>query len=415
MDAVLDQLLGTGTQALEALTGPLAASVDEALRLTPNPDSASQSGALRSKIHQVITTLHKIEQIITPPQVQFMDAIFAATNTKVLVTAVTYRFADLLAAAPSGALSVEKLAEAAGVQQQACRQVVRYLADTMGQFTYNAETDTVANNRVSELLRTDHWTTWHSWIDLYAGEHYDILPRLPEAIAVGEPRNAAQLFYDTDENVYAVMERKGMTAAFHKAIGAFTIAEGPGFLADYHWAEVSGEVVTDVGAGGGDFVWNYLNAFPEAKAAAFELPGTAELIRKRFDGPDAAALKERLVEVRGGDMYVDELPKSAVYFLKFVLHNWDDEHCIALLKRLRESIVDKPGVSRVLVGEHVVVDGRLGDFARYADIRMLLRARNKERTLEEYQILAEKGGFRIHEMIAPRGCLTKLLDLRPIN
>lgn len=409
MEAELDQLLASAKQAAKALEGPLAPLVDDALRLSENPDSQSQSGVLRAKILDTIQTLGKIQQILTPPQVQFMDAIFSATNTQVLVCAAKYRFADILHA--KGPLSPAALAVEAGVEPAACAQIVRYLVE-MGFFT-TLNDGAVANNRTSDLLRTDHWTTWHNWVGLYACEHYDILPRLPAAIAQGETRSAAQLYYGTDEPIYQVMERMGTTAAFHRAIGAFSIAEAPGFLADYPWAEVAGEVVTDVGAGAGDFVWHYLRAFPGARAAAFELPQTAELIRKRFEDADEDT-RGRLVEIRGGDFFKDELPRSAAYFLKFVFHNWDDEHCVQILKRIRESIILKPGVSRVVVGEHIILDGKLGSFARYADIRMLSRVKNRERTLEEYRAIAERGGFTLHQVVSPRGCLTQVIDLRPV-
>lgn len=417
MEAELDQLLASAKQAARALDGPLAPFVDDALRLSQNPDSQSQSGALRSKILDTIQTLGKIQQILTPPQVQFMDAIFSATNTQVLVCAAKYRLADILHT--KGPLSTAVLAAESGMDPAACGQIVRYLVE-MGFFALHTTSSTtgpepsvvVDNNRTSQLLRTDHWTTWHNWVGLYACEHYDILPRLPAAIAAGEKRTAAQIYYGTDEPIYEVMERMGTTAAFHRAIGAFSIAEAPGLLADYPWAEVAGEVVTDIGAGAGDFVWHYLAAFPDARAAAFELPQTAELIRARFEGSDDAT-RGRLVEVRGGDFFKDELPRTAAYFLKFVFHNWDDEHCVKLLRRIRESIVLKPGVSRVVVGEHIILDGKLGSFARYADIRMLSRVRNRERTLEEYRAIAEQGGFTLHQVVSPRGCLTQVIDLRP--
>ncbi|KAL1868957.1 hypothetical protein Daus18300_005793 [Diaporthe australafricana] len=421
MEAELDQLLASAKQAARALEGPLAPLVDDALRLSQNPDSQSQSGALRAKILDTIQTLGRIQQALAPPQVAFMDAIFAATNTQILVCAARYGLADILHS--RGPLAVPELAAACGMDAAACGQIVRYLVE-MGFFSLKHTNSSgagdggvpavvVDNNRTSQLLRTDHWTTWHNWVGLYAGEHYDILPRLPDAVAQGQRRTAAQLFYDTDEPIYEVMERMGTTAAFHRAIGAFSIAEAPGLLADYPWAEVRDEVVTDIGAGAGDFVWHYLRAFPAARAAAFELPQTAELIRTRFEsaGDD---VRGRLVEVGGGDFFKNALPRSAVYFLKFVFHNWDDEHCVTLLKRIRESMVLKPGVSRVVVGEHIILDGKLGSFARYADIRMLSRVKNRERTLEEYRVIAERGGFTLHEVVSPRGCLTQVMDLRPV-
>jgi hypothetical protein len=50
--------------------------------------------------------------------------------------------------------------------------------------------------------------------------------------------------------------------------------------------------------------------------------------------------------------------------------------------------------------------------ARYAGTQMLTGCKNKERTYEDYARLVERSGWRIQEMISPRGCLTQVLDLR---
>ncbi|GME28440.1 hypothetical protein GTA08_BOTSDO10949 [Neofusicoccum parvum] len=414
MEAELDQVLKSAKQALQAFEGPLAQDVDAATRISQT--ITSQSAALRTKIEDTVQVLNKLQQLLTPPQNILMDALFGATNTKVLYCAAHYRFADILQTSP---LTGPALASQAGIDGGACQQLVRYLLE-LGFFTYDSSTALLSNNAASDLLRSDHWTTWHACIPQYADQHYSILARLPDAVAAAadgnskqQRRTAAQLFHGSDEPLYAIMERTGATAAFHRAIGAFGVAEAPGLLGDYPWAEVGGELVTDVGCGRGDFAVGYLRAFPAARAAVFELPETAALVRRRVEGGDGeGGVRERL-EVFEGDFYEDALPRSAVYFLKWVFHNWDDEHCVKLLRRLREAIVVKPGVSRVLVVETVIREGRQGSFARYADIRMLAQLNNRERTLEEYRDIARKGGFEIHDIITPRGCLTQVLDLRP--
>ncbi|KAL1640183.1 hypothetical protein SLS58_007134 [Diplodia intermedia] len=430
MEAQLEQLLGPAKQALQAFEGPLAQDVDAALSLSPGNTSA-QSGALRTKIEETIQTLHKLEQIITPPQVLFMDAVFAATSTKVLLCASRYKFADILE--QRGPLTIPALAAAAGVQPTAAHQLLRYLIDELGFFAYanNPSSDdpqrqaptppTVQNNRASALLRTDHWTTWHNWVDQYATTHYSMLTSLPDAVGASSThRSAAQHFYDTDDAPYAAMQARGLTAGFHKAIGAFSVAEAPGLLADYPWGDalVRGDaVLTDVGAGQGDFVAHYLRAFPRARAVAFDLPATAELVRERFESGGEAGWADGRVSVRAGDFFAEDnqIPASEVYFLRLVFHNWDDEKCVRILERVREVMVMRPGVSRVLVVEMVVREGRLGSFARYGDIRMLTMVKNKERTLDEYRDIARKGGFEITDVITPRGCLSQVLDLRPVS
>lgn len=88
MEAQLTQLLASAKQAVEAFEGPLAGDVDAALSLSPD-DASAQSGALRAKIEESIQTLHKLERLITPPQVLFMDAIFGKSILRIPHTITT--------------------------------------------------------------------------------------------------------------------------------------------------------------------------------------------------------------------------------------------------------------------------------------------------------------------------------------
>lgn len=434
MEAQLDQVLASAKKAVQAFEGALARDVDAALSLSPDNTSA-QSGALRAKIEETRQTLHKLERIITPPQVLFMDATFgtclapaaqtstyllpAATNTKVLLCASHYRLADIIE--QQGPLTIPALAAAAGLKPAAAHQLLRFLVDELGFFEQRAD-GTVRNNGASALLRTDHPTTWQAWVDQYATTHYAMLARLPDAVAAASPRTAAQHHFDSDDHMYAVMQARGLTAGFHRALGAFSAAEAPGLLADYAWGDALGggaATLTDVGAGQGDFVAHFLRALPRARAVAFDLPGTAELLRKRFaegEGGEEEQVRAR-VEVRAGDFFApdNQLPASEAYVLRLVLHNWDDARCVAILRKVREAMVVRPGVSRVLVVEMVVREGRLGSFARNADIRMLTMVNNKERTLDEYRDIARKAGFDIADVMTPRGCLSQAMDLRPVG
>lgn len=283
----------------------------------------------------------------------------------------------------------------------------------MGYFHQDPKTGKLSNNRLSDLLRKDHWATWLNWVDFFPREYYDLISRLPDQLKSDQPKTATELFYNTDKPIYQYLAETGRIAGFHKVTGTGSVVEAPGLLADYPWDEVKSETLIDIGAGVGDFIRSYLERFPNATAGAFELPSTAEILQQKFPPDDP--LTSRLVSVTGGDFFKDEIPRSSVYLLRWILHNWGDEDCVKLLRRLRETVTLIPGVSRVLIVESVLFDGRLGRGARYADIRMLARCRNKERTLEEYRALAEMAGWRLDRVVSPRGCLTQVLDLRPVG
>lgn len=332
----------------------------------------------------------------------------AFTNSKVLLCASEYALADHVQNLQP--CSISELAKATGLHEQGLFQVVRYLRE-MGYFSQDPKTGLLSNNRLSNLLRKDHWATWVNWVDFFPREYYDLISHLPDQLKQDQPKTATELFYNTDKPIYQYLAETGKAAGFHKVTGTGSVVEAPGLLSDYPWDEVKTETVVDIGAGAGDFIRSYLEKFPEATAAAFELPSTAEILKQRFPSDDP--LTSRITSITGGDFFKDEIPKSSAYLLRWILHNWGDEDCVKLLRRIRENMDIKPGVSRVLIVESVLFDGRLGRGARYADIRMLVRCRNKERTLGEYRKLAEEAGFRLNRVVSPRGCLTQIIELRP--
>ncbi|KAH8702194.1 O-methyltransferase [Talaromyces proteolyticus] len=403
MENEIDHLLWNAKHSLSLLEGPLANELDGVLDV-----KSTKLSPVYKKIEETIQVLDKLLITLTPPHLTLVDGIFAFTNSKVLLCATEYKLADHIQKLQP--VSIQDLASAAGVHELGLSQVMRYLGE-MGYFTQDPVTKKFSNNRLSSLLLNDHWTTWIAWADFFPREYYDLISHLPSQLKIDQPKTATELFYKTDKPIYQYLAETGRVAEFHRVTKTGSVAEAPGLLNDYPWNEVSSETIMDIGAGTGDFIRAYLEQYPTATAGAFELPQTADVLQTQIPADDPIA--NRLVAVNRGDFFKDAIPAATVYHLRWILHNWNDEDSIKLLKRIREAAVVKPGVTRVLIVESVVFEGRLGRGARYADIRMLARCRSKERTLEEYTNIATQAGWKVERVVSPRGCLTQILELRP--
>ena len=77
-------------------------------------------------------------------------------------------------------------------------------------------------------------------------------------------------------------------------------------------------------------------------------------------------------------------PGGDAYMMKHIIHDWDDERAIKILKNIKQAM--NPG-ARVLVLESVIVDGNGQDFGKLLDIEMLVSPGGKERTAAEYEEL----------------------------
>jgi hypothetical protein len=92
----------------------------------------------------------------------------------------------------------------------------------------------------------------------------------------------------------------------------------------------------------------------------------------------------------GGDMF-HEVPSADAYFMKMILHDWDDKECLAILSKIQSTA---PTKARLFVVEHIVPGPDIPHFSKLFDIHMLCALTGKERTEEEYLELLKQAGFK---------------------
>jgi hypothetical protein len=91
----------------------------------------------------------------------------------------------------------------------------------------------------------------------------------------------------------------------------------------------------------------------------------------------------------GGDFF-ESVPEADLYLLKHILHDWDDEACICVLKNCRRAL--RPG-GRIAVIELLL--GEIGEpgTASLYDATMMVLSSGRERSLVEFQRLFEAAGL----------------------
>ena len=112
--------------------------------------------------------------------------------------------------------------------------------------------------------------------------------------------------------------------------------------------------------------------------------------------------------VVGGDFFA-EVPRGDAYILSHIVHDWDDERAIRILRNIRRAIV--PG-GRLLLCETVVPGPGEESFAKLLDLEMLALPGGKERTEAEYRELLAAGGFRLRR-IHPSDCPVGVVEAEP--
>ena len=101
-----------------------------------------------------------------------------------------------------------------------------------------------------------------------------------------------------------------------------------------------------------------------------------------------------------------------VYVLTFVLHDWDDERCVAILRTCRRAMASE---ARLLVVEPLLPPGDVPSYGKYHDIQMLVMLPGgSERSEDEHRALLDAAGFRLMRVV-PTASELSVLEATPVN
>ncbi|WP_405859827.1 methyltransferase [Streptomyces sp. NBC_00090] len=143
----------------------------------------------------------------------------------------------------------------------------------------------------------------------------------------------------------------------------------------------------DVGGASGPFSVAALHAFPQLRSTVFDLPQVGPHLAARATEHE---LGDRL-DFAAGDFFAEPLPAGDCFAFGYILSDWDDETCAALLRKAYEACL--PG-GRVLIMERLFDDDRGGPLATAVmNLSMHVETQGRHRTAAEYLDLLRQAGF----------------------
>jgi ubiquinone/menaquinone biosynthesis C-methylase UbiE len=318
-----------------------------------------------------------------PPDAILMQMLFGAQMQRSVCLAARLGVPDLLA---ERAQTAEELAAKTDAHAPSLYRLLRTLA-SIGVFTENAE-KRFELTPVSMLLRSDvpnsvrdfavmmgeRWI-WQAW-----GE-------LPYSVQTGgvahEKAQGMGSFEFFQKNAEA-------GKVFNAAMTNFTRAIIPAFVEAYDFSSINR--LADVAGGHGLLLAGVLKANPHLRGVLFDLPFVIEGAGKLLE---QEGVSDRVELVSGN--FFESVPAGAdAYMMKHIIHDWDDESSIKILKNIR-SVMSENG--KVLIVEMVVPEGNEPHPSKSLDVLMLVMEGGKERTKGEYRKLLEVSGFRLTRVI----------------
>jgi ubiquinone/menaquinone biosynthesis C-methylase UbiE len=184
-------------------------------------------------------------------------------------------------------------------------------------------------------------------------------------------------------------------------MSSFSGKRNAAITASYDFLSIGNLV--EVAGGRGSLLASILKANPTTKGILFDLPHVIEGARHFIE---SEGLSERC-ELVAGDFF-ESVPKDGdAYLLKHIVHDWDDERAIMILKNCHRAIRSN---GKLLVVEMVIPEGNEPFFGKLLDLQVLVNySGGCERTQAEYQTLFEAAGFTLTRII-PTACPLSIIE-----
>lgn len=327
--------------------------------------------------------------------------ILEITYTNLVIARALYAFAKLGIADLVGdaTVSSEDLAAAAGVNPRALYRLLRTLSTA--EVVSESQDHRFALGPLGQALRRDAPESMRAWA-IFSGEPFymQAWEQIVHSIQTG--RAAWDHVHQVPLFEY-IGQHPDAGALFDQAMTCLSAAEAPAIVSAYDFSSIG--KLADIGGGQGLLLRTVLKAHPAMTGVLFDRPDAIAGIHAQL-GEDGIA--ERC-EVVPGDFFQAVPAGADAYLLKYVIHDWDDERSLAILRNCRRAMAKD---ARLLLVETVVPAPGEAHFAKLQDLEMMVIAGAQERTLAEYSSLLEGAGFKLVRVV-PATEVASILEAVP--
>lgn len=329
------------------------------------------------------------------PRRRVLDLVVAFRQTQCLRVAAELELADHLAGGPR---SAGELAEVTGSYEPFLRRLLRALvclglvetvpADRFGLTALGEELTAGRLRDVARMYGSEPvWSAWEG---------------LGHAVRTGD--RAFDHAHGTDTWGYYA-SNPDAAERFDAAMAALTGGSADAIVDAYDFGRF--QHVVDVGGGDGTFLAAILHRAPHAHGVLVDVGHVVDRARPTLEAADVL----HRVELHAGDFRRSVPSGGDCYVLKWILHDWDDEQALTILRRCRAAA---GSTARLVVVERVIPEQVGADDvdAVLADLNMMIWTSGRERTADEFAALLADAGWRL-ERVVPTGTGLSVIESAP--
>ena len=311
---------------------------------------------------------------VPPPDAgaQFMELLAGSLVPQLLDVALKHQLARRLLDGPRSSM---ELADMTRLHEPSLYRVLRALT-VFGLFTEQPERRFVLGPLGPTAARLGDSLAWVE----------DAIKELPRTLQTGT--TGMELAHGMSFFEY-VNQYPAAGQAFDLGMTLMHQGELRAVAETYDFAGV--QTLIDVGGGNGTGLAVILERHPHLRGVLFDLPAVIERA-----APALAEAFGQRCELVGGDFFESLQVRGDVFLLSHVVHDWDDERAVAILRNCRDAMRAR---DKLLLAEKLIPAGNEPHPAKIVDVAMLLLTGGMERTEQQYAELLNRAGFRLTRVV----------------
>ncbi len=299
--------------------------------------------------------------------------------------------ADALEETPQTAA---ELAAVVGANPDALGRALRLLS-AHGVFV--SEGSGFGHSTASRLLRSDHPQSARAVTRMLGLPiNWKVLETLEDSIRSGQPSTNKV----APEGYWAwYAKHPEENALFNAAMVGKAHGQVAAIMATYDFSPFG--TIGDIGGGRGHLLQAVLKAAPGTTGVLFD---QSHVIA------ESAGLPSKRLTLQSGDFFKDALPPCDAYLVMEVIHDWNDQESIAILRAIRKAA---PRHAKLLLIEQLIPDDAEPHWSKTLDILMLSLLGGAQRTHQEYAALLKAAGFSLVKVV-DTGADVSILEAVPV-
>ncbi|ONI77917.1 hypothetical protein ALI144C_31435 [Actinosynnema sp. ALI-1.44] len=322
-----------------------------------------------------------------PEMSQILPLVYGFTISQIAGTTARLGVADLVQESPKTAA---ELTAAVGADPNYFSQLLR-AAVAVGMLTRDQE-GRYTLTPVGRIFGTD--SPWQAKVHDAWHTHpavWQAFGALEDAVRQGRP--AFEIVHNTSFFDY-IDSNAELAALFHSTMSTNTHANNATIVTGYDFSHFTH--IVDIGGGNGALLSAILNAHKHLHATLFDTTSGVH------DAPTvlaAAGVTDRC-EITTGDFRRSVPTGADAYLLKNVIHDWDDESCVTILRNCRNAMA--PG-GRIVVFGSVMPEQETADPAdalsvAIQDVAIMAICSGSTRSIAEHEALFARAGLKLAEV-----------------